>query len=213
MNRQIKAAIASAELSDCPVIGNDSIVTKSELGYACEIGARCKVVNTRMDDFSYLSDDSDVINTAFGKFCSIAAHTRINPGNHPLERVALHHFTYRASRYGFGIDESEFFQWRADQLVTIGHDVWIGHGAVVLSGVKIGNGAAIGAGSIVTKDVADYEIVVGNPAKPLRFRFSEKIIEGLEQLQWWNWSASLLAERLDDFRALSAEEFIEKYQS
>ena len=213
MTDTLSEAIESAELSHKPVIGKQTHIVQSQLGYGCEVGDRCKVVNSSLDDFSYLSDDSDVINTAIGKFCSIAAHTRINPGNHPLKRVAMHHFTYRASRYGFGEDEPEFFQWRADKPVTIGHDVWLGHGAVILPGVTVGNGAAIGAGSIVTKDVAPYAIVVGNPAKPLRLRFDEDTIAGLENLQWWDWPPLVLAERLHDFRSLSVKAFIEKYST
>ena len=206
-------AIENAELSSQPLIGKDTKIKDSYLGYACEIGDRCKLVSSSLDDFSYISDDCDVINTRIGKFCSIAAHTRINPGNHPLPRVALHHFTYRSSRYGFGEDEDDFFQWRAGNPVTIGHDVWLGHGVVVLPGVTIGNGAAIGAGTIVTKDVDPYSIVVGNPGKPLRKRFSDATIASLDSLQWWDWPPLLLAERLMDFRELSADEFIEKYQA
>lgn len=209
---ELELAIQQAELSNEPVIGKETNIKNSTLGYACEIGDRCKVVETSLDDFSYLSSDSDVINTRIGKFCSIASHTRINPGNHPLPRVALHHFTYRASRYGFGQDESEFFEWRASSPVTIGHDVWLGHGVVVLPGVSIGNGAAIGAGTIVTKDVEPYAIVVGNPGKPLRKRFSNETIEGLESLAWWDWEPRVLADRLLDFRQLSAEAFVEKYK-
>jgi phosphonate metabolism protein (transferase hexapeptide repeat family) len=206
-----KTLIAHAELSTQPLIGKETTVHESTIGYACEIGDRCKISHTILDDYSYLSSDCDVSNTTIGKFCSIASHVRINPGNHPLPRVALHHFTYRASRYGLGEDEDEFFLWRAESPVSIGHDVWLGHGVVALAGVTIGNGAAIGAGTIVTKNVAPYSIVVGNPGKPLRKRFSEKDIAGLEALAWWNWSPLLLAERLDDFRQLSVAEFVKNY--
>jgi phosphonate metabolism protein (transferase hexapeptide repeat family) len=206
-------SLSNAELAEQPSIGRDCEVKNSQFGYACEVGDRCKIVNTSFGDFSYISDDSDVINTRIGKFCSIAAHTRINPGNHPLERVALHHFTYRASRYGMGSDEDNFFQWRADHSVTIGHDVWLGHGAIILPGVSIGNGAAIGAGTIITKDVEPYSIVVGNPGKPLRKRFTDEIIAGLESLCWWDWSPEILAERVDDFRQLEPQAFIKKYHS
>jgi phosphonate metabolism protein (transferase hexapeptide repeat family) len=205
------SAIDNAELAEVPKIGKDCQIKNSQFGYACEVGDRCKIGNSSLDDFSYISDDSDVINTKIGKFCSIAAHTRINPGNHPLERVALHHFTYRASRYGMGTDEDSFFQWRAKHDVNIGHDVWLGHGVVVLPGITIGNGAAIGAGTIVTKDVSPYEIVVGNPGKPLRKRFDDETIVGLESLCWWDWPPELLSERVDDFRHLEPKEFIKKY--
>lgn len=211
MSAEIIASIENAELSKEPKLGKDTSLKDVQLGYACEIGSRTCIANSSLDDFSYISNDADVINTTIGKFCSIAAHTRINPGNHPLERVAMHHFTYRASRYGFGEDEEDFFKWRASKPVHIGHDVWLGHGVIILAGITIGNGAAIGAGTIVTKDVEPYSIVVGNPGKTLRKRFSDRVIEGLESLQWWDWPPKVLAHRLDDFRRLSAEAFIEKY--
>jgi acetyltransferase-like isoleucine patch superfamily enzyme len=89
-----------------------------------------------------------------------------------MQRVSQHHFTYRASHYFDGQDdESAFFDWRRSRPVVIGHDVWIGHGAIVLAGRRIGNGAVVGAGSVVTKGLPAYTIVAGNPAKPIRRRF------------------------------------------
>ena len=83
-----------------------------------------------MDDYSYVVNDSQITYTTIGKFCSIAAMTRINPGNHPMHRATQAHFTYRASAYFDGeSDDSEFFAWRRAHHVHIGHDVWIGHGA------------------------------------------------------------------------------------
>ena len=72
-------------------------------------------------------------------------------------------------------------------LTKIGNDVWIGRSAIVLSGTSIGNGAVIGAGSVVTKDVPDYAIVAGNPAKLIRYRFDEQTIKELQSLKWWDW--------------------------
>ncbi|MDR3392577.1 MAG: DapH/DapD/GlmU-related protein [Sulfuriferula sp.] len=72
--------------------------------------------------------------------------------------------------------------------INIGHDVWVGQNAIILSGVTIGNGAVIGAGAVVAKDIPPYAIVVGNPARISRFRFKLEIIEGLEKTQWWHLS-------------------------
>ncbi len=182
-----------------------------KLGAFCEIGPRCRISDSQFDDYSYVGSDSEIIYTHIGKFCSIAAMTRINPGNHPLKRAALHHFTYRASKYGFGADEPAFFEWRRSHAVLLGHDVWVGHGAVILPGVTIGTGAVIGAGAVVSHDVDDFAIVVGVSARHLRYRFEPAIRAALLRIAWWDWSESALQTALDDFRSLPIEAFCAKY--
>ena len=95
--------------------------------------------------------------------------------------------------------------------MIIGHDVWIGHGAIILPGRTIGNGAVIAAGAVVTKDVAPYTIVAGVAAKPVKLRFPEKLANALQELAWWDWEHETLRHALPDFRALGAEAFVEKY--
>jgi phosphonate metabolism protein (transferase hexapeptide repeat family) len=96
--------------------------------------------------------------------------------------------------------------------VHIGHDVWIGHGAIVLPGRSIGTGAVIAAGAVVTKDVPAYTIVAGNPARTIRRRFSEDATNRLAELAWWDWDHETLRRALPDFRKLSVEDFLEKYE-
>ena len=195
-----------------PLVHEGAEVRGSRLGRYTEVGARTKVIETEMGDYSYVAEDSDLIYTRVGKFCSIAAKVRINPGNHPMERATQSHFTYRASRYFPGeADEAAFFDWRRAHAVAIGHDVWIGHGAVVLPGRTIGTGAVIAAGAIVTKDVPPYAIVGGNPARMIRARFPETVAAGLERLAWWEWDHERLRAALPDFRTLSADAFLAKH--
>ncbi len=195
-----------------PFIDPTAQVLRSVLGRFTEVGARTKVVESTFGDYSYIVNDGDIIYSTVGKFCSIAAHVRINPGNHPMHRASQAHFTYRASAYfDDAEDEAEFFDWRRSTPVTIGHDVWIGHGAIILPGRTIGTGAVVAAGSVVTKDVEPYMIVGGVPAEPIRRRFPERIAEDLRAIAWWDWDHASLRAALHDFRSLPVEAFIEKH--
>jgi phosphonate metabolism protein (transferase hexapeptide repeat family) len=195
-----------------PLVHPTASVRESRLGRYTEVGARTSVIESELGDYSYVVNDSDIIYTCIGKFCSIAAQTRINPGNHPMHRASQSHFTYRSSRYFPGeSDEAAFFDWRRSQPVDIGHDVWIGHGAIVLPGQKIGTGAVVAAGAVVSKDVPDYCIVAGVPARVVRRRFEPGISDRLLRLHWWDWDHERLHKALGDFRTLSVEAFLERY--
>jgi phosphonate metabolism protein (transferase hexapeptide repeat family) len=194
-----------------PAIHRTASVRDTTFGAFCEVGARTKIAESSFGDFSYAVNDCDIIYATIGKFCSIAAHSRINPGNHPLDRVAMNHFTYRSSAYGLGDDDPAFFDWRRSFRTTLGHDVWIGHGAVVMPGVTMGNGSVAGAGAIVTKDVPPFAIVAGNPARLLRFRFPPDVVDALLHIAWWDWPHARLGEAMADFRGLGAEAFCHKY--
>src|SRR5712672_1527039 len=134
--------MAGKNLSVEPTIDPSAKLHDARLGAYCEVGARTILHEVAMDDYSYVVNDAQVTYTTIGKFCSIAAMTRINPGNHPMYRASQAHFTYRASSYFPGeSDDADFFAWRREHHVHIGHDVWIGHGAVILPGRSIGTGS------------------------------------------------------------------------
>jgi phosphonate metabolism protein (transferase hexapeptide repeat family) len=201
-------------LGEEPAIDPTASVRESRLGRYTEVGARSSVIETEMRDYSYVVNDSDIIYSRIGKFCSIAAQVRINPGNHPTWRASQAHFSYRASRYWPDEpDDADFFAWRRAHPVTIGDDVWIGHGAIVLPGRTIGTGAVVAAGAVVTRDVAPYAIVAGVPARPIKTRFPQEIAERLMALAWWDWSHEAIHRALPDFRALPIEEFLNKYEA
>ena len=212
MNAPSASISRATRLSEAPLVHPAAVVRDSALGRYAEICKRCVVAETHVGDCSYLMQDCETWAARIGKFVNIASHARLNATNHPTWRATLHHFTCRAHDYWpDAAREESFFEWRRENEVTIGHDVWIGHGVTVTPGVTIGNGAVIGAGAVVTRDVAPYTIVGGVPARPIKPRFAPGVGERMDALAWWDWPHARLRAALDDFRALSAEAFLEKH--
>lgn len=200
------------KLSETPLVDPTATVRDATLGRYTEVGARTRIVSSTFGDYSYIMENGDILFSTVGKFCSFASGVRINPPNHPMHRASQHHFTYRAGDYFADAEHDEtIFAWRREQWVTVGHDVWIGHGATVMPRVTVGDGAAIGAGSVVTKDVAPYTIVAGVPARPIRRRFDEDVAERLVALAWWDWPHERLREALPDFQQLDVREFLARH--
>src|SRR3974390_3116519 len=113
--------LVAKALSVEPTVDPTARLHEARLGAYCEVGARTILHEVSMDDYSYVVNDAPITYTSIGKFCSIAAMTRINPGNHPMQRASQAHFTYRASAYFAGEpDEAEFFEWRKSHRVYIG---------------------------------------------------------------------------------------------
>ncbi len=130
---------------------------------------------------------------SIGAFCSIAAGVRIlvagehqtdHASTYPLRKILLSQSSEPGSSKGG---------------VTIGNDVWIGASAIILSGLCIGDGAVIGAGAVVSKSVAPYAIVAGNPARQIRCRFEPPIVESLLRIAWWEWPDDKIRAEIDWF--------------
>jgi phosphonate metabolism protein (transferase hexapeptide repeat family) len=206
--------VSAKELCEDPTVDPAALLRDCRLGRYTEVGARTTMVEATLDDYSYIVHDGEVAYTSIGKFCSIASHVRINPGNHPMWRASQAHFTYRSRQYWpEEADDEAFFVWRRSHPVVIGHDVWIGHGVVILPGRTIGTGAIVGAGAVVTRDVAPYTIVAGNPARVIRRRFDERTSDRLQALAWWDWDHERLRRALPDFRSLTVETFLDLYET
>jgi len=192
-----------------PNIDLSSIIKDCSVGEFVQIGANNNIKESIIDDYSYTSENCQIIYSNIKKFVNIASYVRLNPGQHPMQNVTQHHMQYRREMFGFGEDDLDFFDWRREKKVEIEHDAWIGHNVTIMGGVKIGIGAVIGSGAIVTKDIPDFAIAVGNPARVLKYRFDEKTIDSLKNIAWWNWDYKQLKLAMDDFK--DSKFFIEKY--
>ncbi|MDT6938979.1 DapH/DapD/GlmU-related protein [Brucella pseudogrignonensis] len=195
-----------------PRIHSTAQLKSSKLGRYADIGERVILREVTVGDFTYLERNSEGIYAEIGKFCSIASNVRINALEHPMERLTTHKVSYRPNEYFryLGVD-SAFRERRQAKRVTIGNDVWIGHGAVITPGVNIGHGAVIGANAVVTKDVAPYRIVGGVPARIIRKRFDDAIVNRLLALCWWDWPVEKLYEAIPDIQTFEIEAFLEKW--
>lgn len=199
--------------AETPFIHPECDITESQFGAYVEIGKGSRVAYSTLGDYSYCDRYADIANAQIGKFANIAAFSRIGATDHPLHTAACHHFLYRSADYWDDTERDEaFFEHRRSRIAHIGHDTWIGAGAMIKPEVVLGDGAVVASGAVVTKDVDPYTIVAGTPAKPLRLRQPREIADRLIALAWWDWPHDALRAALEDFRALEAEAFLEKYE-
>lgn len=162
------------------------------------VGYDCNVVNTKMGRYSYFGSKCQIVNTEIGSFCSISDSVFIGGAEHTMDRVSTSPVFLDVSHSG-PTKRFARFQPPKTKRTIIGHDVWIGHGVTIKQGVVIGNGAVIGSNALVTKDVQPYAVVGGVPAKVIKFRFPQEIINRLEEIQWWNLPEEKITEIVEVF--------------
>lgn len=166
-------------------------IKNSKIDKTSAVGAESNIVDSTIGKHSFCGYNCIVLSTDIGMFCSIGSNCEIGGANHtvdwvstsPVFNINKDQINKKYSKHNFNPIEKR---------VKIGNDVWLGSKVIIKSGVKIGNGAIVGAGSVVTKNIPDYEIWAGNPAKFIRKRFDDQIIEKLLYVKWWNFDEEKL---------------------
>ncbi|WP_083250318.1 CatB-related O-acetyltransferase [Shewanella colwelliana] len=172
-------------------------VRASNIHSTAKVESGSLVYSSSLGKHSFCGYDCNIINASIGGFCSIASRVSIGGASHPVHFVSTSP-VFLSHKDSVKAKFSEH-NYNPQLETVVGHDVWIGEGAFIKAGVKIGHGAVIGMGSIVTKDVPPYSIVGGNPAKLIRFRFEDELIDDLLAIQWWDWSDEKLSKYAEFF--------------
>lgn len=179
----------------------DKPIVKKTVGYSLVISEK---VNTKLgnhtnvvapyflhhvvlDDYSYIARNSNATNVQIGKFCSIGPNFCCGLGLHPTNGISTAPMFYSKAKQN-GLTLVNDVVYEEQKQTTIGNDVFIGANVTIIDGVTIGDGAVIGAGAVVVKDIPPYAVAGGVPAKVIKYRFDQDIIEKLLKLKWWDWS-------------------------
>lgn len=158
-------------------------IKNSKLHKNSKVCSSSLVVNSKISRYSYVGNNCTIINTEIESFCSIADNCIIGGASHPIDWVS----TSPVFHSGRNILRKNFsnHNFGTTKTTIIGNDVWIGNNCLIKSGVNIATGAIIGMGTVLTKDVGPYEIWGGNPAKMIRKRFEDHVINELIKDKWW----------------------------
>ena len=188
-------------------VGDGASLSYSKIGVYAGLALHASVAHSFIGDYSSIGRYSKVFYAEIGKFCAISWDVTINAINHRYKNLTINAFPY-VPYVGHFV---EIRDSRYDKVV-IKNDVWIGANSVIMPGITIGNGAVIGAGAVVTKNVPDYAIVVGVPAKVLKYRFDQSVINRLLEIKWWDMDRETIKKNIDIFQGEFTPEKMEKLE-
>lgn len=186
--------VKDSVLGDKISIGNDSVVKNSNIAAYCEIERRNMVRDSEIGRVTYTGAGTSIIWASIGAFCSISRRVDIGGNQHDYNSLTtMPTYKFKQLITGKAIEHPK------EKMIYIGNDVWIGEGASILrkQDLVIGDGAVIGAGAVVTKSVPPYAVVVGIPARIIKYRFDKETVNELLAIKWWNWSIEKIKNNWD----------------
>lgn len=188
-SKGIKYVLCRPSLRDC------------NIEKTAKVNLNCLLVNTSMGRYSYIGYDCMVTNTTIGSFCSISNKCVIGAPDHPINWVSTSPVFIEGNN--FLRKNFSKHKFKDNEATTIGNDVWIGTSCLIKEGVTIGDGAIIGMGSIVTKNIPAYEIWAGNPARLIKKRFDDTVVQKLLNIKWWEWPEMKIIDEAKRFNDIS----------
>lgn len=174
-----------------------ALIRNSSLSQKCHVGMRTRFYSSTIDRYSYIGNSGYFFKSDIGSFTSIADNCWCGMPEHSI----THASTSPVFQKGNNKLRTNFAKIEQPQYkrTIIGNDVWIGNNVSIKAGVTIGDGAVVGMSSVVTKDVPPYAVVVGNPARIIKYRFSEDVIQRLLDIDWWKWDEEQLKRNAELF--------------
>ena len=185
----------STNVSSLALVDDVSVISKK-----ARIGRKCKVLQSSIGKYSYLGRGSSLIHAEVGNFCSISGNVLVGMGHHTINNLSTSPI-FTECHNGTGHSWTTQSSINPYNKVIVGNDVWIGTRVMIIGGVNIGDGAVIGAGAIVTKDVPPFAVVVGAPARVVKYRFSPETIEKILTSCWWNLPDDVLKSNIKLFQS------------
>ncbi|MFQ2190285.1 CatB-related O-acetyltransferase [Aeromonas jandaei] len=193
MKRFIKHMIYKFKFKDSKIHAYSSISMDTAIAECCVIFPDVVLAHSVLERHTYIQRATTIVNTVIGSFNSIGSNVKIGLPDHPLNYVSTHPAFYDPTQPILRCFVTDALH-QVSKKTSLGHDIWVGDGAFIRSGVTIGTGAVVAAGSVVVKDVEPYSIVGGNPARHIKYRFENDIVDGLLKSQWWTFSEAKLSQ-------------------
>lgn len=203
--------VENTTLGEHATIGDFSRVADSVLEEHTALQRNNMVYGARLGRYSYTGRNTTIWHADIGAFCSISWNVSIGGANHDYDRLTTHSFLYSRD-FGLMPEDAQGYERFADPCV-VGNDVWIAANACICRGVTVGTGAVIAAGAVVTRDVEPYTIVAGVPAKPIKKRFSQDIINRLLATEWWTLPAEEIRSHYELFNAAPSHETLSRLEA
>lgn len=186
------------------VVADNCDILRSRIGSRAEVGRRNLILGSSIGDCTYTGSNCVVSNASVGRYCCVSWNVGIGGGNHDYRSACMltPHYWERL----LGVGPSDLGGGCPPAGCSVGNGVWIAQGAIICgTGVTVGNGAVVGAGATVISDVPPFAVVVGTPARVMKYRFDRETVERLEAIAWWDWdrervasAAALLSAPVDD---------------